>query len=367
MRRFIVYVIYDPQSMIYDYVNTMLNELRKHSTKLVVVCNFDSCVYYPFQDVEEVIYRENKGFDAAAYAEVITKYESEIHEYDELMITNDTYYGPLFPFYEMFNKMEQIKCDYWGITFHPGGHLGNIEIPEHIQSYFLNFKRSIILDDDFYKFWRDLSIDDSLNETILHFEIGINVFLGKKGYLGCSYMGIQGFNTLLNKDDNPYMMYSYELISTYRVPIIKRRSLSFDNPQFENSMKALTYIREKLDYDIDNIISNIWQLSTINSNTVTYNYIKLNDFICKHTRLYIYGNGKWANNMDAYINMMRYPIAIHVVSEKKTGEQTCLFSDIELREGDGIIIAVSNPIVISEIYNTCLTRFKPDDIIFPTL
>lgn len=366
MKRFSIYVIYDPQSIIDEYVNVMLRELRKYSSRLVIVCNFPKENVDNITIADEIIYRENYGFDAAAYSEAIINNRELIGEYDELLITNDTYYGPIIPFKEMFNRMDEDDCDYWGITRHPGGYCGKVKINGHIQSYFLNFKSRVIHDREFYNFWENLEYGNNLDDVIINFEVGINNYLDDRGYHSSSYMDNRGFNLPLCMDNNPYLVYPYELIFQYNIPIIKRRSLSFDNDKFDDAVKALETIREKTEYDCELIIKHIKRLSTIHSNYVKYNYENLDKFISNHKTIYIYGNGKWAKNMDAYfrLHMMRKPK--HIVSNIKDIERNVIaFSDIMTTENAGIIIAVSNYEAIKDIYKLCLSKIKREDIFVP--
>ena len=49
---------------------------------------------------------------------------------DELLLCNDSCYGPLRPFKEVFNTMSKKDCDFWGL-------LSNTENQYRLQSYFL--------------------------------------------------------------------------------------------------------------------------------------------------------------------------------------------------------------------------------------
>ena len=38
--------------------------------------------------------------------------------YDEVLLVNQTCYGPVFPFSELFGEMEKRDCDFWGVSAH---------------------------------------------------------------------------------------------------------------------------------------------------------------------------------------------------------------------------------------------------------
>lgn len=369
MNRIGIFMIFDPYNLGDEYVNYLLTELCKYVSDLIIVinsCDPEECRVNFDKYSNKILIRRNDGYDAAAYADVIKNYRELILRYDELLITNDTYYGPIYSFGDMFTKMSKDDCDYWGITKHPGGHCGEIEINEHIQSYFLNFKSSIIHDNTFYDFWNNLKISDNINDVILNFEVGINDFLKKRGYKGFTYMECEGSDFPLKKEENPYLMYPYELIKEYKIPIIKRRSLDFNSDWFSNAVKALKYIRSINCYDINIILRHIKKMSIAASNHIHYNYINLDSFIYKHSIIYLYGDGKWARNMDSYFELHNLPIPMHIVTQKdSSNSNVCELSNIEEFDGVGIIIAVSAIESIEEIYVECQKKINEVDIFLP--
>ena len=57
---------------------------------------------------------------------------------DDLVVINDSSYGPLYPFAESFEKMAARNCDFWGYTGYNA--FGNV----HISSYFYYFRRRVV-------------------------------------------------------------------------------------------------------------------------------------------------------------------------------------------------------------------------------
>lgn len=364
MRRYIVYALYDPSGIVHDYVRCVAKELAQFASKLVIVCNFKMGVDDLSEYADEVILRENKGFDAAAYKDVIQNNKEEIIQYDELLLTNDTYYAPIYPFNEMFSEMDKESCDFWGVTRHPGGFADDSSIPSHIQSYFICFRNEIVKDIRFYDFWESMKILDSVNDVIHTFEIGINVFLTSIGYKGIAYMERKHFELPL-KEDNPYLMYPYELISLYSIPLLKRRSLDIDSDWFDNGMKALNYIRDFTEYDERLITDHIKRLSSLNNSRKEYDYNALDLFVANHQVIYIYGDGKWAHNLDCYFKYYNKTVPRHVVSKRKDNNEALELSDISITKGVGIIIAIADPNAISEVYSKCKKRVEKNDIFCP--
>lgn len=160
MNRLGVYVIYDFDNIIDDYIGVMLENLRTHLSKLIVVCIFLHIKkgYENLKVADEVIFRENKGYDAGAYKDVLCKLFNSNYNFDEILITDDSYYGPIDSFNNIFDKMENIDCDYWGITKSPERIFEGKKLISHIQSYFMCFKKNVIKSTSFCDFWKNYFI-----------------------------------------------------------------------------------------------------------------------------------------------------------------------------------------------------------------
>lgn len=125
-KRLCIYVVYDGENVIDDYIGYMLNEIQKICVSLVVVCNSE-CIWKGMSNLQKytdkIFFRKNSGFDAGAYKDALCQYLGwdEVGQYDELLLVNDSFYGPFFPIENMFCKMEQDGADYWGMTRSPAG------------------------------------------------------------------------------------------------------------------------------------------------------------------------------------------------------------------------------------------------------
>ena len=98
--RLAIFVFYDEDGIVDKYVEYLLLNLAKQVQRTIVVVNGKINdisrkkleVYTP-----EIYIRENKGYDAGAYKDILTKYLSlnEIKQFDEIVLLNDTFYGPI--------------------------------------------------------------------------------------------------------------------------------------------------------------------------------------------------------------------------------------------------------------------------------
>lgn len=164
-----------------DYVVHYLQALREIANRLVFVST-SSIPEDTISDLEnlcdQVILKANEGYDFASWREAVT---SEILEdFDELVLCNDSVYGPLFPLRKVFDKMKGRNCDFWGIT-------GSHDIAYHVQSYFLVFRKPVLASRLFREFWETMQTLQSKAEVIRSYEVGLSQTLLRAGFRALTY------------------------------------------------------------------------------------------------------------------------------------------------------------------------------------
>ena len=152
MKRLCIYLVYDKQKIIDRYIGYMLKELKICSDYLTVVCNMSE-VLFGIEIIEEyadaIFFRENIGFDAGGFKEVFCNLVGwdMVLKYDELILVNDSMFGPFIPMKDIFLKMEDSSADFWGLASQ-----GKRECErqrsflEYIQSFFMVIRFPILLD-----------------------------------------------------------------------------------------------------------------------------------------------------------------------------------------------------------------------------
>ncbi|MCP1137543.1 rhamnan synthesis F family protein [Paenibacillus polysaccharolyticus] len=287
-KRLGIFFFYDDAGIVDDYVTYLLNDIKIHLNRLIIVCNGkitpDGRMKLE-RLTEDLIVRENKGYDVWAYKEGIEYLGWEhIFQYDEMILFNSTMYGPLESFNDMFRDMEGEDLDFWGITkFHkvnydPFGTIKYGYIPEHIQSHFIAVRNKMLTSSEFQKYWNNMRPVNSYLEAIGFHEAIFTKEFSDKGYT---------WNTYVNTSDlegytyHPILMMPLELIKNRKCPIIKRRSFFHDLSDFlnnttgEQTMEAYEYIQANLPYDTSMIWDNI--LRTNNQadikNSMNHNFI----------------------------------------------------------------------------------------------
>lgn len=174
--RAIVFAHFDKNNIVDEYVYYYLSELRKNASHLVFV----STAKLMEQDIiklsrycSKVIVRENTGYDFMSYKTGLESFAYQ--DYNEVVICNDSVYGPIHPLKKLFEEMRNSRCDFWGVT-------DNMKISYHLQSYFLVFKNNVLQSNVFKTFWRQVKVLNNKDDIIEQYEVGLTQYLCKAGF-----------------------------------------------------------------------------------------------------------------------------------------------------------------------------------------
>lgn len=243
-KRFCSYAFYDPEGIVDDYVLVFLKELKKEIDTIVFISNgqVDPNGKCKVEQLGiQVWERENVGFDIEGHKYVLQNYGyDKLREYDEIIMTNSTIAGPLYPLSEMFNSMGERDVDFWGITMHHGENYDPwnlIEygyIPPHVQSFFIAIRKSMFDTNVFRNYWNQLRPIRSYFEAVGFHEV---VFTKKFADMGYKWDVYIDSSELDHISSYPLSYTPREVIVDKRCPIFKRKSLflSFDD------VKAFSY------------------------------------------------------------------------------------------------------------------------------
>ena len=288
MKRVAIYFFYDKDGVVDRYVNYFLEDFKQNLDRLIVVCNGkltpegrEEFSKY----TNEIIVRENKGFDVWAYKEGIEYIGwDNLKNYDELIMLNMTIMGPIYSFKEMFDEMDSRKeIDFWGITkFHkfpvdPWGLIKYGYIPEHIQSHFIAVRNPMLTSYEFKQHWEKMRMINTYFESVSYHESIFTKKFNDKGFKSDAYIDSED---LKDFTDHPIIDYPKKIIEEKRCPIFKRRS--FFNPYDDfltrsmgrSSLELFKYIEENTNYDVNLIWDNILRVENMYDikNTLHLNY-----------------------------------------------------------------------------------------------
>ena len=235
VKRVIFYLFYDPQGIVDDYIPYKLRALRPFAEHIFVVSN--SRLTPESRDLLESVAdtvwaRENVGFDVWGYKEAMETFgRDRIAQYDEIILMNYTFFGPIYPFEETFELMGARKdVDFWGVTAHkevdpnpfPGA---QGVLPLHIQSHWIAVRKPMFTSIEFEQYWQDMPMITSYEESILEHESKFTRHFADRGFR---------YTVVFDPERYPSTHPVFEsavLMLEDRCPILKRR-IFFHEPTY---------------------------------------------------------------------------------------------------------------------------------------
>ncbi|WP_203263718.1 rhamnan synthesis F family protein [Streptococcus uberis] len=259
MKRLLLYVHYNQFDEISPHVLYQLEQLRPFFSSVCFISNSqlnsrDIEILISNKLIDKFIQRKNEGYDFAAWKEAFQSLTTELISFESVTLMNDTCFGPLWDMKPIFSKFESDETvDFWGLTNHPSYRISwGKTVPEHLQSYFLSFKKNVIKSKVFCDFWSNVESLNEIQHVIDLYESKLTQKLLDGGFRYASLLDLSHNNEFGNVS-----IFRPDIIVDHRIPFIKVKSFSYATHLAPIILKA---IEETSDYPNDLIVKH---LSTI--------------------------------------------------------------------------------------------------------
>lgn len=268
-RRLCVFSFHDEQGVVDDYVLVLLAALRRFADNIVV------CVRGHLNDeserslgavADDLVRLPIVGDCLAAYRYGLERTGFDLQRYDEVLLVDDSCYGPLFPLDELFAAMSDRSCDIWGVTAHPAlrskPEEGVSEQPFFLDLNFVAIKRAVLQSPRFRSYWERVQPEADAGRVA-----SFTTYFTEHGFRCNSYLDAEKYGT-----SYPAMFDIDETIRD-RNPFIKRQAF-IGNPVLMERYaadlpRALSLLESSSCYDQSLIWRNVirhGELRTINTN-----------------------------------------------------------------------------------------------------
>jgi lipopolysaccharide biosynthesis protein len=201
--------------------------------------------------VEAVLSKDNTGYDFGMWQHALER--TDLGGVDEIVLTNSSVFGPIYPLGPIFRLMESDDCDFWGMT-------DNFEYRWHLQSYFLVFRRDVVRSEAFRTFFWSVLPYRSKGPVVLGYEVGLTSFLVDSGFRPGALVPVEAWASWmdrrrmdLERSWNPTLFHPMKLLSR-GMPYVKAMLLR-DNvggvpldPVY-NAMAAAGYDMDLIELD----------------------------------------------------------------------------------------------------------------------
>ena len=188
-----LFASWDPTGKVDPYVFHYLNEIKKHGFDIYFCTTSESEILETDlinlkKICVKIIRRENIGIDFYSWKTCFDSIPENF--YKEMLLTNDSNYGPIRSLKNEFDKIKNIECDVIGL-------MDSYEIQYHIQSFFIYFKNNGLknLLPDFFKNLPKSPTNNKI-EFIKQFEFGLSEKIIFEGY---DVISIYDYETVVDK------------------------------------------------------------------------------------------------------------------------------------------------------------------------
>lgn len=279
MKRWLIYFHFDPQGIVDEPCRIAVTAMRLYTERVFFVTNGtlrqESRLWADALGIR-LVERENVGFDAGAYRQVILMLgREELAGIDELVLMNYTLAGPVRSPEPLFQKMEaRGDVDFWGLTCHApmvsrrfGG-----RVPMHLQSHFLVVRRTMLQSDAFWTYWEKMRLPRSYEQAVFRHECRFTAWFSARGFRWASAVEM---DDLLRVFLNPVMACPRLLVEQRGCPFFKRRSFFTDltdelrRTDGSAASDLYCYLKQNTDYPVELLVRSL--LRTVPVSVLAHN------------------------------------------------------------------------------------------------
>lgn len=191
-----IFAHYDKDCIIDDYVLFYLKELKNVADRIIFVsdCELDEEQISKLKGIVDYTLAQKHGeYDFGSYKRGIQlAMENGLYENtDNLILLNDSCYGPFGSLKNLFEEMNAKDCDFWGFASNENRYGDSLfEVPEaenmHVQSYFIVLKKQVLHSNAFKDFILSVKKESTKKDIIFNYEMGLTAVLCKEGFKYCA-------------------------------------------------------------------------------------------------------------------------------------------------------------------------------------
>jgi hypothetical protein len=178
--KLVLFMHFDRYGNVRPQILHYIKELTGNGRSVVFITNAGKLTPVAMANLQAIcagiIIRKNQGYDFGAWRDAIEFLQLPRPETEELILANDSIFGPIKPLAPMLAKLDYSKADIWGLT-------ESWQYRYHLQSFFLAFGRAALTSPAFAKFWDSVRPVPMKVFIVRAYEIGITQAMAKGGLI----------------------------------------------------------------------------------------------------------------------------------------------------------------------------------------
>ena len=220
MKRVAIFASYSKDGIIPEYVLYYLQGLKMVTEEIVFVADNELLPdeQEKLKDLVRYSKCERHGcYDFGSYRIGLEWAEKNgiLDDADELILCNDSCYGPAYPFEKVFAEMNKKECDFWGMV-------ESHEMKTHLQSYFLVFKKAVFQSSSFKEYVHSFEKQEDFWGYVKKYETNFAGHLSEAGFTFASYINPAQYEELNNGNPINPTIFPIKMLED-GMPLIKRK------------------------------------------------------------------------------------------------------------------------------------------------
>ena len=177
-KTFALFAHWDPDGVVDEYVIYHIKVLNDLGFAVILISTSDNLQSSSLESVKKyvyrVIHRENKGLDFASWKLAMILFP-EVLDRENLLLTNDSIYGPFNDLSIVVDDLQKKKKGLWGLN-------NSLEKNcNHIQSFFVWMTPEVMNHKSLESFVDRISVLEDKEEIIVNYEVGLSKRLSNSG------------------------------------------------------------------------------------------------------------------------------------------------------------------------------------------
>lgn len=259
MRRIAIVALRGDANKIYEYVLYLLKEIKDNVQALhIVYCGNlkeenDTCL----RKVSPYIQSYSGNTSIEGFNIIVQQLgTSRLKVFDELLLVDDSLFGPLYSMQDVLRKMEGEKADFWGIVERNDSFSKSVQggvLTRHFSPGFLVLRSPLLKDKRMIAFFRELSSKECSEEERLA-EL-------HRVFQGWGYQGVPFCKTVdldlskIKKNIAQDLWNIYELVDRRKMPFLSKTAFLLDTGErlsrglLDALPRTMDYLRNQGEYD----------------------------------------------------------------------------------------------------------------------
>ncbi len=265
MRRIAIVALRGDANKIYEYVLYLLKEIKDNVQALhIVYCGNlkeenDTCL----RKVSPYIQSYSGNTSIEGFNIIVQQLgTSRLKVFDELLLVDDSLFGPLYSMQDVLRKMEGEKADFWGIVERNDSFSKSVQggvLTRHFSPGFLVLRSPLLKDKRMIALFRELSSKECSEEERLAELHRVFQGWGYQGVPFCKTVDLD--SSKIKKNIAQDLWNVYELVGRRKMPFLSKTAFLLDTGErlsrglLDALPRTMDYLRNQGEYDE----KHIWQ------------------------------------------------------------------------------------------------------------